>query len=330
MSRRRFLRAAAAAPLAAIGLARPNLARAQGAWPLGRPIRVICPTPPGAANDLLARLLAQQLQDRLGAVAVVENRPGGSAFLGTSAVLQAAPDGFTLLASTFNTAVMPLVLKAAANFDPERDLEVMGRTAQAPLVMAISGTRPEKTVNEVAAAAKAKPGDWNMAISALGSAGHLASIDFNRRTGADLNVVTYRGTQPALIDLMNGNAQLLIDPSFALLAARGEGRVRALGIATAQRSQLAPDVPTMAEQGLAGFEYQAWYGAWAPKGTPQEICQRVNALIQETMRDPAIAGKLTQQVIEPVVESIEDSRRFISREVARASDLLRSVNYQPE
>ena len=329
MFSRRTLLAAAAMPMAG-ALARPHVAEAQAAWPLGRTIRVICPTPPGAANDLLARLLAQQLQDKMGAVAVVENRPGGSAFLGTSLVLQAPPDGFTLLASTFNTAVMPLVLKAAVGFDPQRDLEVMGRTAQAPLVMAITGTRPQKTVGEVVAAAKANPADWNMAISALGSAGHLATIDFNRRTGADLNVVAYRGTQPALIDLMNGNAQLLIDPSFALLAARSDGRVRALGIATAERSALAPDVPTMAEQGLAGFEYQAWYGAWAPKGTPAEICQRVNALIQETMRDPAIAGKLTQQVLEPVVESIDDSRRFIAREVTRAADLLRSVNYQPD
>ena len=326
MQRRRIL--AGIGGLAAATLAAPRL-QAQAGWPQGRPIRVICPTPPGAANDLLARLLAQQLQDKLGATAVVENRPGGSALLGTSLVLQAPPDGFTLLASTFNTAVMPLVLKGAT-FDPETDLAAMGRTAQAPLVMVISGARPERTVAEVVAAAKARPQDWNMAISALGSAGHLATIDFNRRTGAELNVVTYRGTQPALTDLMSGNAQLLIDPSFALLANRAEGRIRALGIATAERSGLAADVPTMAEMGLPGFEYQAWYGVWGPKGTPTEICQRVNALIQETMRDPAIAGRLTTQIIEPVVESIEDSRRFIAREIVRAGELLRSVNYQPE
>ena len=310
-------------------LSAPSLSRAQSAWPLGRPIRVICPTPPGAANDLLARLLAQRLQEKLGAVAVVENRPGGSALLGTNIVLQAPPDGFTLLASTFNTAVMPLVLKGAT-FDPQTDLAAMGRTAQAPLVMAISGTRPERTVAEVVAAAKARPREWNIAISALGSAGHLATIDFARRTGVEFNIVTYRGTQPALTDLMNGTAQLLVDPSFALLASRADGRIRALGIATAQRSALAPDVPTMAEMGLPGFEYQAWYGVWGPKGTPDAICQRVNALIQETMRDPVIAGRLTTQVIEPVVESIDDSRRFIGREIVRAGELLRSVNYQPE
>lgn len=326
MRRRELMTAAAAGTFGM--LAAPTV-RAQGAWPKGKQIRVICPWPPGAANDMLARLLAQRLQEKLGAIAVVENRTGGAGLVGTNAVLQAAPDGYTLLASAFNTAVMPLVLKGA-NFDPQRDLEVMARTAQAPLVMVISGARPERTVAEVVAAAKAKPRDWSIAISSLGSAGHLATIEFNRRTGADLDMVTYRGTQPALMDLMSGTAQLLIDPSFALLPATGDGKVRALAIATAQRSSLAPDVPTMAEAGLPGFEFQSWYGIWAPKGTPAEICQQVNVLMQETMRDPTVVQRLTSQVLEPVTESIEETKRFIAAEIARATDLLRSVNYQPE
>ena len=310
-------------------LAAPPVWAQGAAWPQGKQIRVICPWPPGAANDTLARLLAQRLQEKLGAIAVVENRTGGAGLVGTNAVLQAAPDGYTLLASAFNTAVMPLVLKGAT-FDPQRDLEVMARTARAPLVMVISGARPQRTVAEVVAAAKARPRDWSIAISSLGSAGHLATIEFNRRTGADLDMVTYRGTQPALTDLMSGSAHLLIDPSFALLPATGDGKIRALAIAAAQRSGLAADLPTMAEAGLPGFEFQSWYGVWAPKGTPAEICERVNALMQETMRDPAIAQRLTGQLLEPVVEGIEETRRFIAAEIARATELLRSVNYQPE
>lgn len=324
MKRREVVISAAAA----FGMLAAPAVRAQGGWPNGRPIRVICPWPPGAANDALARLLAQRLQDKLGATAVVENRTGGAGLIGTNAVLQAAPDGFTLLASAFNTAVMPLVLRGA-NFDPQKDLEVMARTARAPLVMVISGTRPQRTVAEVVAAAKANPRDWSIAISSLGSAGHLATIEFNRRTGAGLDMVSYRGTQPALTDLMGGSAQLLIDPSFALLPATADGRVRALAIAAAQRSSLAPDVPTMAEAGLPGYEFQSWYGVWAPKGTPGEICERVNALMQETMRDPPIVQRLTQQVLEPVTESIEETKRFIAAEITRASELLRSVNYEP-
>jgi tripartite-type tricarboxylate transporter receptor subunit TctC len=325
MRRRGLMKTAAAG---AFGLLAAPAVRAQEAWPKGQPIKVLCPWPPGAANDTLARLLAQRLEEKLGATAVVENRTGGAGLIGTKAVLQAAPDGYTLLASAFNTAVMPLVLKNA-NFDPQRDLEVMARTARAPLVMVISNSRPERTVAEVVAAAKASPSEWNIAISSLGSAGHLATIEFNRRTGANLNMVTYRGTQPALTDLMGGSIELLIDPCFALLPATKGGQAHALAIATAERSSLAPDIPTMAEAGLPGYEFQSWYGIWAPKGTPAEICQQVNALMQETMRDPAVVQRLKGQLLEPVTESIEETRQFISGEITRATELLRSINYQP-
>jgi tripartite-type tricarboxylate transporter receptor subunit TctC len=322
MRRRKLL----AAPL---GLLATPAVHAQGAWPHGRPIRVVCPWPPGAANDMLARLTAARLQEKLGAVAVTENRVGGAGLVGTREVLSALPDGFTLLASAFNTAVMPMVLRGA-NFDPQTDLEVCARTAAAPLVLVMTARRPQTTLADVVAAAKANPRDWNIAISSLGSAGHLATIEFNRRSGANIDMVPYRGTQPALTDLMAGNAQLLIDPSFALLPAAADGRVRALGIATAERSTLAPNVPTMAEAGLPGYQFQSWYGVWAPKGTSREIVGRVHALLQETMRDPPVVERMKQQVLEPVTESIEDSRQFIANEIARAGELLRSVNFQPE
>jgi tripartite-type tricarboxylate transporter receptor subunit TctC len=326
MKRRTLLAAGAAGGFGMLGA--PAI-QAQGSWPHGRPIRVVCPWPPGAANDMLARLTAARLQEKLGAVAVAENRTGGAGLVGTREVLGAAPDGYTLLASAFNTAVMPLVLRGA-NFDPQTDLEVCARTAAAPLVMVMTAQRPQTSVADVVTAAKANPREWNIAISSLGSAGHLATIEFNRRTGANLDMVTYRGTQPALTDLMGGSAQLLIDPSFALLPAAAGGRVRALGIATSQRSTLAPNVPTMAEAGLPGYEFQSWYGVWAPKGTSSEIVQRINALMQETMREPAIVERLTQQVLEPVTESTEQTKRFIANEITRATELLRSVNYQPE
>ncbi len=228
-----------------------------------------------------------------------------------------------------NSSVMALVLRNA-NFDPQTDLEVCARTAQAPLVMAIAGNRPQRTLAEVVEAAKARPREWSIAITSLGAASHLAIIELNRRTGANLEMVAYRGTQPALQDPLAGNVQLLIDPSFNLLPHREGGWLRALGIASRERSPLAADVPTMAEAGLPGYPFQSWYGVWAPKGTPDEIVQRLNDLMQETMRDPAIVSHLTQQVLEPVAESIADTRRFIANEIARAAELLRSVNFQPE
>jgi tripartite-type tricarboxylate transporter receptor subunit TctC len=325
MRRRDLIKGAAtAAAFAAI----KSPALGQGTWPQ-RPVKVIVPWPPGAANDALGRLVAQRIQEKYSVTTSVENRTGGSGLIGTKAVIQAEPDGYTLLASAFNTAVMPLVLKAA-DFNPETDLEVVARTAIAPLVCVISAERPQKTIAEVVQAAKANPDNWNFAISSLGSAGHLATIELMRRTGANIKLVPYRGTAPALQDLMGGAVQLLIDPTFALLPAAKDGaRVRALGIATAKRSVLAPDVPTMAEGGLAGFEFNSWYGIWAPKGTPADIVNRLNALVQETMRDPAIAGKLTSTLIEPVAESVEDTKRFIRSEIVRAGELLKSVDFQP-
>jgi tripartite-type tricarboxylate transporter receptor subunit TctC len=326
--RRRDLFKVAAGAAAFTALKSPAVA--QSGWPQKeRTIKVIVPWPPGAANDALGRLLAERLQDKYGVTAIVENRVGGAGLVGTKAVIQSDPDGYTFLASAFNTAVMPLVLKSA-DFNPETDLEVLARTAVAPLVCVVSGSRPEKTLAEVIAAAKAEPKKWNFAISSLGSAGHLATIEFIRRTGVNIDMVPYRGTQPALTDLMGGSVQLLIDPSFALLpAASDPTKVRALGIATKQRSVLAPEVPTMAEAGLPGFEFNSWYGVWAPKGLPADIATKVNTLLQETMRDPAIVKRLTTTLIEPVAESTDDTKKFIRSEIVRAGDLLKSVNFQP-
>jgi tripartite-type tricarboxylate transporter receptor subunit TctC len=326
MNRRDAIKGAVgAAALAAVG----SRAHGQAAWPAkDKTVRVIVPWPPGAANDALGRLIADRIRTKFGCTTVVENRVGGAGLVGTRAVIQAEPDGYTLLASAFNTAVMPLVLKAA-DFNPEVDLEFVGRTAVAPLVCVMSASMPQKTVAEVVAAAKADPAKWNFAISSMGSAGHLATIDFLRRTGAPIPMVPYKGTVPALQDIMGGAVQLLIDPSFALLpAAKDPAKVRALGIATARRSALAPDVPTMAEAGLPGFEFQSWYGIWAPKRTPREIQAALNALIQETMRDAEVVRRLASSLLEPVAESIEDSRRFISSEIARGGDLLKSVNFE--
>jgi len=306
-------------------------ALAQTDWPQpGHTIRIIVPWPPGAANDALGRLVAQRLQSKLGATAIVENRTGAAGLIGTQAVISAAPDGYTLLASAFNTAVMPMVLKSA-NFDPEVDLEVVARTAVAPLVLVMTTQRPQKTLSDVISAAKASPRDWLFAVSANGSAGHLATIAFIKRTGIPLDIVPYRGTAPALTDVMGGTVQLLMDTSFALLPPAKDGvHVRALAIATRERSRLAPDVPTFAEAGLPGFEFNSWYGVWAPKGTPRAIQEKINTLVQEMMRDPEVTAKLRAGWLEPVAESIDDSKRFISSEIVRAHELLQSAGFKPE
>jgi len=322
MKRRTFLLSAAAT------LAAPAI-RAQAAWPMGQPIRVIVPYPAGAANDAMGRLAAQRLQDKLGATVVVENRAGGSASIGTTAVLNAAPDGYTILASAFNHIIMNHAVKGVC-FDPQADFETIGRTARAPLLMVMSPKMPQKTVAEVIAAAKAAPNDWTFALPALGAPSHLATVDFMSRTGVNIATTPYRGTAPALTDVVGGHVQLLIDASFALLPAAKEGRVKALGITTKDRSPLAPEFPTLAEQGLAGYDFQSWYGLWAPKGTPREICQRINALMRETMQEPAVVQRLNASLLEPVIETSEETKAYIAAEVPKHVALLKKAGFEAQ
>jgi tripartite-type tricarboxylate transporter receptor subunit TctC len=322
MKRRTFLLGAAAA------LAAPAV-RAQTAWPTGQPIRIIIPYPPGAANDAMGRLAAQRLQDRFGATVVVENRAGGSAVIGTTAVFNAPPDGYTLLASAFNHIVMNHAVKGVT-FDPQADFEVIGRTARAPLLMVMAPKQPQNTLAEVIAAAKAAPNDWTFALPALGAPSHLATVDFMTRTGVAIATTPYRGTAPALTDVMGGHVQLLIDASFALLPAAREGRVKTLGITTKDRSALAPDIATLAEQGLPGFDFQSWYGLWAPKGTPLDIRARINALMRETLRDGEIVKRLNASLLEPVVETIEETKAFIAAEVPKHVALLKAAKFEAQ
>src|SRR5947209_17926481 len=321
MHRRTFLAGSAAA------LAAPAVA--QSAWPHGQPIRIIVPFPAGAANDAMGRLAAQRLQEKFGASVVVENRAGGSASIGTTAVLNAPPDGYTLLASAFNHIILNHAVKSVT-FDPQADFETIGRTARAPLLMVLAPQRPEKNLAEVFAAAKAAPNDWTFAIPALGAPSHLAKVDLMSRSGLTIATSPYRATAPALTDVMGGHVQLLIDASFALIPVARDGKVRTLGITTRERSALAPDIPTIAEQGFGGYDFQSWYGLWAPKGTPREICARINALMRETMQDAAIVQRLNASLLEPVVETIEETKAFIAADVPKHVALLKKAGFEAQ
>jgi tripartite-type tricarboxylate transporter receptor subunit TctC len=321
MKRRTFLLGAAAT------LAAPAIA--QSAWPHGQQIKIIVPFPAGAANDAMGRLAAQVLRERLGATTIVENRAGGSASIGTTAVLNAAPDGYTLLASAFNHIILNHAVKGVS-FDPQADFETIGRTARAPLLMVMTPNMAQKTIAEMVAAAKAAPNDWTFAIPALGAPSHLATVDFMSRAGLTIVTSPYRGTAPALTDIMGGHVQLLIDASFALIPIARDNKVRTLGITTKERSALAPDIATIAEQGFPGYDFQSWYGLWAPKGTPGEICERINALMRETMQDAGVVKRLNASLLEPVVETSEQSKAFIAAEVPKHVALLKKAGFEAQ
>jgi tripartite-type tricarboxylate transporter receptor subunit TctC len=280
--------------LTSAALASPAIA--QGAWP-NRPLRMIVPFTPGAATDAMARLAATKLADALGVTVVVENRAGANGAVGSQAVLQAA---------------------------------AVARTARGPLVLVMNPRLPQTTIPAVVEAAKREPAKWSFATSSLGAAGHLGSIEFNRLTGANIEIVGYRGSAPALTDVAAGNAQLMFDPVLATLPVVRAGQLRGLGVATAARTPLAPDLPTLAEAGLPGFEFYSWYGVWAPRGVPPEILTRLNRILVDGMRETATVQRLSGLGFEPVAETVEEAEAFIRADVARNAELLRLANFQPE
>ncbi|MDB5382661.1 MAG: Tripartite-type tricarboxylate transporter, receptor component TctC [Rhodospirillales bacterium] len=315
------------AALSAGGLLVAPSLRAQS-YP-SRPIRLIVPYTPGAATDAMARIAAQKLQEKLGVTVVVENRAGANGAIGSQAVLAAPADGYTLLGSA-SIHVMARHVMRASPYDPVEDFTPIARTARGPLVMVMDPRRPETTIPAVVEAARREPARWSFATSSLGSAGHLGTIEFNRVTGSAIEIVGYRGAAPALTDVAAGNAQLMFEPALATLPMIRGGQLRGLGIASPARTALAPDLPTMAEAGLPGFEFYSWYGLWAPRAVPGEIVARLNAAIVEGMREQAIEARLAGLGFEPVAETPEAFAAFIREDVARNAALLRLANYQPE
>jgi tripartite-type tricarboxylate transporter receptor subunit TctC len=301
---------------------------AQGSWP-NRPIRMIVPWPPGAGTDAMARLAAQNLQERLGVNVVVENRPGGNGMLGSLAVLQAPADGYTILGTASTLPLARHVLKNAP-LDPIGDFIPLARTARGPCVLVMSPSLAPRSVPEVVAAAQAEPHKWSFATSSLGAAGHLASVEFNRVTGANIEIVPYRGSSPALTDVAAGNAQLMFDPVLATMPMIRSGHLRGLGIATKARSVVAPELVTLSEAGLPGFEFYSWYGVWARRDIPREIADRMNAAMVEGLNSAATAQRLIDLGFEPVRETIEEAERYIADDVTRNAELLRLAKFEPQ
>lgn len=298
-------------------------------WP-NRTIRVIVPYPAGGPADIMGRLAAQKLQEKLGVTVVVENRSGASGTIGAEAVRQSAPDGYTFLAAPSVHVLGRQVVKAIP-YDPVNDFTPISRYGEGPLlVLANPSAVPGKTLAEALPAIRANPNDFRFGLSALGAANHLAVLEFNRLTGLDLQIIPYRGSAPALTDLLGGQVQLMIDPIIAALPLVQSGKLRALAVTSSRRSSALPDLPTSAESGLPGLEMSSWYGFWGPKNLPSAIVTRVNAVLSEAMREPAVVERLTVLGFEPVVSTAEEFARFIEADVKRNSALLRAVHYQPQ
>jgi len=263
----------------------PSVARAQAGFP-SRPIRIVVPVAPGGGVDTFARLIAAKVKTQRDVTFIVENRTGGNSTIGGLEVQRAAPDGYTVLfhASTHNVA--NLVLKNAP-YDPVTGFTPIAVTGETPLVHIIAKDRPEKTVAEIVAAAKAAPDKWSFATAQLGAPGHLAAVAFNQYNGLNLPIIPYRGTAPAANDVAGGHVPMMIEAILSLLQLVKGGSVRAVAVTSKKRSSLAPEIPTMTELGLPALNFGAWWGMWGPPGLPADLTGTINGWVNAAVKDLA-------------------------------------------
>ena len=323
LPRRRFLRlAAGAATLSTVS----RFAWAQ-AYP-SRPVRLIVPLAPGGATDIVARLMGQWLSERLGQPFVIDNRPGAGGNLGTETVVNARPDGYTILmASTTNAINATLYDKLSFNFI--RDIAPVATISRNTLVMVVHPSIPAKTVPEFIAYAKANPRKLNMASPGNGSPNHVSGELFKMMTGADMVHVPYRSGGPALTDLLGGQVQVMFPATVSSIEYIRDGRLRALAVTTATRSELLPDIPTVAEF-LPGYEASNWFGVCAPNATPAEIVDKLNKEINAGLADPKMKARIVDLGGDVVALSPADFGKLIAEDTEKWGKVVKSAGIKPE
>ena len=323
LPRRQFLHlAAAAAALPAVS----RLAWAQ-TYPT-RPVHVIVGFAAGGGVDITARLIGQWLSERLGQSYITENRPGAGGNIGTEAVVNAAPDGHTLLLATVPNAVNA-TLYEKLNFNFIRDIAPVAGIIRVPQVILVNPSLPAKTVPELISYAKANPGKVNMASAGNGSAPHMAGELFNVTAGVNMVHVPYRGQGPALTDLLGGQVQVLFATTPGTTEYVRTGKLRALAVTTAARAAVLPDLPVVADF-LPGYEASQWYGVGAPKNTPAEIVERLNKEINAALADPKMKARFADIGGEPLAGSPAEFGKLIAAETEKWGKVVRAANLKPE
>jgi len=321
--RRKFLRlAAGAAALPVLS----RVAKAQ-AYPT-RPVRIVVPYAAGGGTDITARLLAQWLSERLGQTFVIENRPGAATNIATEAVVNAPPDGYTLLLFDTSSATNA-TLYEKLNFNFIRDIAPIGAVTRFPLVMDVNPAFPAKSVPEFIAYAKANPNKINMASPGTGGLNHVTGELFKTMTGIQMLHVPYRGAAPALADLIGGQVQVSFDSTAASLEFIRTGKLRALAVTTARRLEALPDVPTVGDS-VAGFEASGWYGLAAPKKTAPDIVDKLNRELNAALADSKMKTRLAELGGMVFPGSPDDLARHITAETEKWGKVIRAANIKAE
>jgi tripartite-type tricarboxylate transporter receptor subunit TctC len=304
-------------------------ARAEADYP-SRTIKMVVPYPAGGTTDLLGRLIADQFKNGLSATVIVENKPGAATTLGAEQVARSEPDGYTLLMATSTTLAINKTLYKKLPYDPVKDFAPVGLVAGVPFALIVNPTIPVKSLSEFIAYAKSKPG------LAYGSAGngspqHLGAEMLKTAAGIDIRHVPYRGSVPAMLDVIAGHIPFMVVDLQPALQQIREGKVRVLGVTTPKRIAAAPDIPTIAEAGLPGFELVAWQGVVAPAGTPRAIVDQLAAQLGKLMADPATRDKLTALSLEPLPPSTPDRfAAYIKTEVNRWAVIVKNSGAEIE
>ena len=307
--------------------ASPSTALAQQDYP-NKPVKWIVPYPPAGTTDVLARMVAQWLTEKMGQPFVVENRPGAGNNLGTEAVIKSPPDGYTMLLVNPANGINATLYKNL-NFNFIRDIAPVAGIVRTPNVMEVTNSLPVKTVKEFIDYCKANPGKINMASSGNGTSVHLSGELFKFMTGCDMVHVPYKGAGPALVDLIGGQVHVLFDNLPSSIGHIRGGRLRALGVTSEGREPSLPGVPTVGET-VPGYEATAWFGVGMPKGTPREIINKVNAEINRALADPKMRERLAELGGKPIAGTPEDFGRVIAAETAKWEKVVTASGAKPD
>jgi len=320
-ARRPLLHLALCAALASLALTAGPAAAQAPAWP-AKPIRLVVPYPPGGPTDVLLRIVGAQLAERLGQPVLIDNKPGASGMVGADMVAKAPADGYTLLGNASIHVINPS-LYPKTPYDAIKDFTPVSLVAEVPLVLVVSPALAATQVKDVIALAKAKPGALAFASSGNAAAPHLAGEAFKHAAGVDLLHVPYKGSGPALTDLMGGQVQLMFDSMPSSMPFIQAGKLRALAVTTARRSTALPQLPTVAEAGLPGFDMSTWYGLWAPAGTPREVVARLGTEVAAIVRLPAVRERLLALGAEPVGNTPDEFAAFNRSELAKWARIVK-------
>lgn len=314
----------------ALAGALPFAASAQQAYP-NKPVRVIVPFVAGGTTDIFARLIAEKLSQQLGQQFIIDNRGGAGGNIGADAVAKAAPDGYTLVMGTVGTHAINASLYAKMPYDPQTDFEPVAFSASVPNLMVVNIKKVKaKTVQEFIAEAKAVPGGFTMASSGNGTSIHLSGELFKQQTGVDMPHVPYRGSGPAINDMVGGQVDVMFDNLPSSIEQAKAGTIRAIAVTSPKRSPALPDIPTVAESGLPGFEAESWFALFAPKGTPQAVVDKLNAEVRKALEQPDTKKRFADLGGEIRTMSPQELRAYVAAEREKWAKVVKASGAKVE